>query len=47
MDAQTAARLMAPLAAGSKIALFAAQYLLFRAVARPRIKAGMSSSAEK
>jgi intracellular septation protein A len=46
IDLQTAAQVMASWAAGSKIALFAGQYLLFRAVARPRIKAAMNAPAE-
>jgi intracellular septation protein A len=43
-DALTVARVMAPLAIGSKVALFLAQYLLFRSIARPRIRAALSKS---
>lgn len=44
-DARTAANVMAPMAAGSKIALFAIQYALFRSIARPRIKAAIDRAA--
>ncbi len=42
IDAQTTANIMAPWAIGSKVALFGTQYLLFRSIARPRIKAALS-----
>lgn len=46
VDARTAANVMAPLAIGSKVALFAAQYLLFRSIARPRIRAALNQPHE-
>lgn len=46
VDARTAANVMAPLAIGSKVALFAAQYLLFRSIARPRIRAALNDARE-
>lgn len=47
MDARTAAWIMMLWATGSKIALCAGQYLLFRAVARPWIKAHLDASVER
>lgn len=38
-DPRATALIMVPLAIGSKVVLFLGQYTLFRAVARPRIKA--------
>lgn len=46
VDARTAATIMATLAIGSKVSLFAVQYLLFRHIARPRVKAMLSRSQE-
>lgn len=46
VDARTAANIMGPLAIGSKVALFAAQYLLFRSIARPRIRAALNDTRE-
>ena len=42
IDARTVATIMTTWAIGSKLALFTAQYTLFRSVARPRIKAALS-----
>ena len=42
VDARTAANVMATLAIGSKVSLFAVQYLWFRHIARPRIRAVLS-----
>ncbi len=47
IDAGAAAWIMTLWATGSKIALFGGQYLLFRAVARPRIKAQLDASVER
>jgi intracellular septation protein A len=46
IDPRAAAWIMTLWATGSKIALFVGQYLLFRAVARPRIRAYLDASAE-
>jgi len=45
-DPRATALIMVPLAIGSKVVLFLGQYALFRAIARPRIKAARASSAE-
>lgn len=46
VDARIVAYVMAPLAIGSKVVLFAAQYLLFRSIARPRIKAALNKAQD-
>lgn len=42
IDARITANIMAPWAVRSKVALFGTQYLLFRSIARPRIKAALN-----
>jgi intracellular septation protein A len=46
VDARTTANIMMHWAIGSKVALFSVQYLLFRSIARPRIKAALNQSPE-
>jgi intracellular septation protein A len=46
VDARTTANIMMPWAIGSKVALFSVQYLLFRSIARPHIKAALNQAQE-
>jgi len=46
VDARTVATIMTTWAIGSKLALFAAQYIFFRSVARPRIKAALGEGRD-